>query len=102
MYSLVTQLTSNMSEAEELKIQLDEMIASLMKSAHISSESVIKLEHLMNDITEKADIITNISDSVNLLSLNAAIEAARAGEHGRGFAVVSNEIGKLSEMTNRP
>jgi methyl-accepting chemotaxis protein len=75
------------------------MIAALMRSAHVSSESVIKLENLMNDITEKADIITNISDSVNLLSLNAAIEAARAGEHGRGFAVVSNEIGKLSEMT---
>lgn len=99
MYALVTQLTGKMSEAEELKIQLDDMIAALMRSAHVSSESVIKLENLMNDITEKADIITNISDSVNLLSLNAAIEAARAGEHGRGFAVVSNEIGKLSEMT---
>lgn len=99
MYALVIQLTGKMSEAEELKTQLDDMIAALMRSAHVSSESVIKLENLMNDIIEKADIITNISDSVNLLSLNAAIEAARAGEHGRGFAVVSNEIGKLSEMT---
>lgn len=49
---------------------------------------------------EILSMVKRISAQTKLLGLNATIEAARAGESGKGFFVVAQEIGKLSNMTN--
>jgi methyl-accepting chemotaxis protein len=43
------------------------------------------------------DIVSELAEQTNILSINATIEAAGAGETGKRFAIVADEIRKLAD-----
>ncbi len=60
------------------------------------SRQIARVGSATTQIGDMVNMIMDIAEETNLLSLNASIEAARAGEAGRGFAVVAEQIGKLA------
>jgi len=99
----VQEITIDTLEASKVgsaNIQLVNKSILQVQSSSDEMNGIIKnLNISSNEIGGIINIITGISEQVNLLALNAAIEAARAGEHGRGFAVVADEVRKLAEET---
>ncbi len=81
---------------------IHELMGAIDENVSVSKkikELVDVLGEKSQAIAEITSVIKNISEQTSLLALNAMIESARAGESGKGFTVVAQEIGKLSEQT---
>jgi len=93
-----------LSSSEENRNWIEESgntLIEVSENVKHSGDSIDNVKKALKNTNQLLGGIKEITDQINLLSLNASIEAARAGEAGRGFNVVAGEIKSLSGETEK-
>lgn len=103
MDMIADKANENFRAAESMKQCTEEAETVIYEGSeymgHLSGV-VENVENTFANVSGILGMIKDISEQINMLTLNASIEAARAGQAGRGFAVVAGQMRQLVEQTS--
>lgn len=94
----VAEKTDAAAHAGEGTVQsATDSIMSIRQQVDLIVDHMLELGKKSQQIGSILDIVSELAEQTNILSINATIEAAGAGESGKRFAVVADEIRKLAD-----
>lgn len=94
----IAQETLASARKGELTVQNSrESSAAIGRQVELIVGHMLDLGRKSQQVGSILEIIDELAEQTNILSINAAIEAAGAGDAGKRFAIVADEIRKLAD-----
>jgi methyl-accepting chemotaxis protein len=90
--------TATSARSGDLTVQrTQESVGAIKRQVDVIVAHMLELGKKSQQIGGILEIINELAEQTNILSINATIEAAGAGDAGKRFAVVADEIRKLAD-----
>lgn len=103
---LVTPMIESIQEVSRVSLENRDNIEKLALMTQEGAKKIENTNTIVEDISSNANeilkmikIIDDISESVNVLAINAAIQSSHAGSYGKAFSVIAKEIRRLAVST---
>jgi methyl-accepting chemotaxis protein len=97
-------ISDNLSGSAKAAFEISEKVQNGIQTITSALSDTLNFSELLykqsGQISNITEILSDISEKINLLSFNASIVSARAGIHGKAFEVVAREVRKLGLETN--
>ncbi|MGE0449550.1 MAG: methyl-accepting chemotaxis protein [Vicinamibacterales bacterium] len=94
---IAEETAASARSGEETVGAASESVVAIRKQVDGIVTHMLDLGRQSQEIGGILEIINELADQTNILSVNAAIEAAGAGDAGRRFSVVAEEIRRLAD-----
>lgn len=104
----LAQMAQKANDSAELAVRttlralgtVDKTVTGINESRNLIRETEKRIKRLgerSQEINQVVGLINSIAERTGILALNASMQAVAAGDAGRGFAIVADEVKRLSE-----
>ena len=98
---MTTQSTNLTGQGQKSVTEAINSIDIAYEHIQESSKLITRLTGNSQQVSDLVELVNDIAEQTNIISLNAAIQANMAGEAGHGFAVIADEVQRLAERSSK-